>query len=35
VIVGAGQYQSTVQIIFDGLKSPTLLHRDYVEPVSR
>ena len=33
VIVGAGQYQSTVRILFDGLKSPTSLHRDYVEPV--
>ena len=33
VIVGAGQYQSTVRIIFDGLKSPTSLHRDYVEPI--
>ena len=34
VIVGVGRYQSTVRIIFDGLKSPTSLHRDYVEPVS-
>jgi hypothetical protein len=33
VIVGVGRYQSTVRIIFDGLKSPTSLHRDYVEPV--
>jgi len=34
LIVGVGRYQSTVRIIFDGLKSPTSLHRDYVEPVS-
>lgn len=34
VIVGAGRYQSTVRIIFDGLKSPTSLHRNYVELVS-
>jgi hypothetical protein len=33
LIVGVGRYQSTVRIIFDGLKSPTSLHRDYVEPV--
>jgi hypothetical protein len=33
VVVGTGQYQSTVRIIFDGFKAPTSLHRDYVEPV--
>ena len=33
VVVGGGQYQSTVRIIFDGFKAPTSLHRDYVEPV--
>jgi hypothetical protein len=33
VVVGGGQYQGTVRIIFDGFKAPTSLHRDYVEPV--
>jgi hypothetical protein len=33
VIVGGGQYPCTVRVIFDGSKSPTALHRDYVEPV--
>jgi hypothetical protein len=33
VVVGGGQYQSAIRIIFDGFKSPTSLHRDYIEPV--
>ena len=33
VVVGGGQYQGTVRIIFDGFKAPTSLHRDYVEVV--
>ena len=33
VVVGGGQYPSTVRIIFDGSKTPKSLHRDYVEPV--
>jgi hypothetical protein len=33
VVVGGGQYQGTVRIIFDGFKAPTSLHRDYVEPL--
>ena len=33
VVVGGGQYRSTVRVIFDGFKSPMSLHRDYVEPV--
>ncbi|MBR1237867.1 hypothetical protein [Bradyrhizobium sp. AUGA SZCCT0182] len=35
VIVGGGQYPCTIRVIFDGCKSPTALHRDYIEPVSR
>jgi hypothetical protein len=30
VIVGGGQYPCTVRVIFDGSKSPTALHRDYI-----
>jgi hypothetical protein len=33
VVVGGGQYQSAIRIIFDGSKSPTSLHEDYIEPV--
>ena len=33
VIVGGGQYPCTIRVIFDGCKSPTALHRDYIEPV--
>jgi hypothetical protein len=32
LIVGGGQYPSTIRIIFDGSKAPRSLHRDYVEP---
>ena len=34
-IVGGGQYPCTVRVIFDGSKSPTALHRDYIEPVDK
>jgi hypothetical protein len=33
VVVGGGQYPSTIRIVFDGSKTPTSLHRDYVGPV--
>jgi hypothetical protein len=34
VVVGAGRYRSTVRVMFDGFKSPTSLHRSYIEPVA-
>jgi len=34
VVVGAGRYRSTVRIMFDGFRSPTSLHRSYIEPVT-
>jgi hypothetical protein len=34
VVVGGGQYPSTVRVSFDGSKTPNSLHRDYVEPVA-
>jgi len=33
VVVGSGHYPSTVRLIFDDIKSPVSLHRDYVELV--
>ncbi|MDE5457077.1 hypothetical protein GWE18_30465 [Bradyrhizobium sp. CSA112] len=33
VVVGSGQYRSTVRVMFDGFKSPTSLHSTYVEAV--
>jgi len=33
VVVGAGRYRSTVRVMFDGFRSPTSLHRTYIEPV--
>jgi hypothetical protein len=33
VIVGSGQYRSTVRIMFDGFKWPTSLHSTYIEAV--
>jgi hypothetical protein len=33
VVVGGGRYPNTARVIFDGFKTPTSLHRDYVEPV--
>jgi hypothetical protein len=34
VVVGAGRYRSTVRVMFDGFRSPTSLHRSYIEPVA-
>jgi len=34
VVVGAGRYHSTVRVLFDGFKSPTSLHRSYIEPLA-
>jgi hypothetical protein len=34
VVVGAGRYRSTVRVLFDGFRSPTSLHRTYIEPVA-
>jgi hypothetical protein len=34
VVVGAGRYHSTVRVLFDGFRSPTSLHRTYIEPVA-
>jgi hypothetical protein len=33
VIVGGGRFQSSIRVLFDGSKSPTSLHRDYVEQI--
>ena len=33
VVVGMGRYRSTVRVMFDGFRSPTSLHRTYIEPV--
>jgi hypothetical protein len=33
VVVGSGQYRSTVRVMFDGFKWPTSLHSTYVEAV--
>jgi hypothetical protein len=33
VIVGLSRYQSSVRVLFDGSKSPTSLHRDYIEQI--
>jgi hypothetical protein len=33
-IVGGGRYRNNVRVKFDGYKSPTSLHRDYIEPIS-
>ena len=33
VIVGKGQYDSTVRVIFDGFKRPMTLHNTYIEAV--
>jgi hypothetical protein len=29
-----GRYRSTVRVMFDGFRSPTSLHRTYIEPVA-
>jgi len=34
VVVGAGRYRSTVRVMFDDFRSPTSLHRTYIEPVA-
>jgi hypothetical protein len=34
LIVGGGKYPCTVRVIFDGSKSPTALHRDYIQPTN-
>jgi hypothetical protein len=34
VVVGAGRYHSTVRVLFDSFRSPTSLHRTYIEPVA-
>jgi hypothetical protein len=34
IVVGAGRYRSTVRVMFDSFRSPTSLHRTYVEPVA-
>jgi len=34
VVVGAGRYHSTVRVLFDDFRSPTSLHRTYIEPVA-
>jgi hypothetical protein len=35
VVVGLSQYKSSVTVRFDGNRSSTCLHRDYIEPTSR
>jgi hypothetical protein len=34
VVVGAGRYHSTARVVFDGFKSPTSVHRTYIEAVA-
>jgi hypothetical protein len=34
VVIGSGQYRSTVRVMFDGFKWPTSLHSSYVEAVA-
>ena len=31
IIIGEGRYYRSVRVQFDGNKSPTTLHRDYIE----
>ncbi len=33
-VVGGSIYSSSVSVLFDGNKSPTTLHRDYIELIS-
>ena len=33
VVIGGSRYSSSFRVQFDGYKSPTLLHRDYLEPI--
>jgi hypothetical protein len=33
-IIGGGRYSSNVRVQFDGYKSPTSLHLDYIELIS-
>jgi hypothetical protein len=33
-IIGSGRYCSTARVQFDGHKTPTSLHRDYIEIVA-
>jgi hypothetical protein len=32
-IIGCGRYNSSVRVQFDSYKSPTSLHRDYIESI--
>jgi hypothetical protein len=34
-IIGVGRHNSSITVMFDGNKSPTSLHRDYIEPISK
>ena len=31
IIIGAGRYRNAVRVKFDSYKSPTTLHRDYID----
>ncbi len=31
IIIGVGRYQNAVRVKFDSYKSPTTLHRNYIE----
>ena len=33
IIIGSGRYHNAVRVQFDGYKSPTTLHRDYIETI--
>ena len=33
IIIGAGRFRNAVRVKFDSYKSPTTLHRDYIELV--
>jgi hypothetical protein len=32
IVFGRGQYGNSVRVIFDGNRTPTSLHQDYLEP---
>jgi hypothetical protein len=33
IIVGRSRFNSSIRVLFDGSKSPTTLHRDYIEQI--
>jgi hypothetical protein len=35
VVGGSSRYNSSITVLFDGNKTPTSLHRDYISPTSK